>query len=262
MAADSTDEIGSPRWRTTNALIELAEINIDGQRVDAAIKGETDLFLDLRFGLGGIEINGQEIDVGFRVAELYLELDGVEITPGSRFGDHRVDPVVSQNLKETSKASISKNTNTKGGMSTDLKSLSMNSSHDRATSIVREDVVAQESSKREYRISARPNNLWLLEGPDGGALVDTYFAGDLLCKIRPIDKSNRHGAKIVLIARKRHIMHSCPEKKAGLLSKLYSGNTNLDRVFGVLLAKSIGNSEKYGKYQDYIEISSINNHEL
>lgn len=251
----------SPQWSTSNTLIELAEINIDTKRVDAAISGETDLILDLRFGLGSIEIAGQEIYIGFKCAELYLDLDGVEITPGSRFGDHRVEAVATQTFKESSKTSVSKIAATKGGIAVEPTKLSANLSRDESSSLAREDALAHDTVKNEYRISARPNGLWLLEGPNGGPLVNTYFAGDLLCKIRPKDNSNRRGTKIVLLARKSHIHFSPPEKKIGVISKLCGNNINLDRVFGVLLAKSIG-GDRVDIKKGYIEVSSISNNDI
>lgn len=261
-SSGSLREAGSaPQWSTSNNLIELAEMNIDAKRVDAAISGETDLILDLRFGLGSIEINGQEIDIGFKCAELYLDLDGIEITPGSRFGDHRVDAVAIHTFTESSKTSVSKTATTKGGVTIEPTNLSANVSRDQSASLEREDAFAHDSVKNEYRISARPNGLWLLEGPNGGPLTNTYFVGDILCKLRPKDKSNRRGAKIVLLARKKNIHFSPPDKKVGIFSKLSGGNINLDRVFGVLLAKSIG-VEKADAKQGYIEVSSIRNNDL
>lgn len=248
-----------PQWTVSNKLVELAEINIDTKLVEASLSGETDIFLDLRFGVGTIEIGGQEIEIGFKCAELYLDLDGVEITPGSRFGDQRVDAVATVSLKESLKASTSSATLTKGGFDLDPTKLLASASHEGSKSVARESNVEKEHLRKEYRISARPNRLWLLEGPNGGPLVNTYFAGDLLCKIRPLVNSNRRVAKIVLLARKKDV-HFSLQKKIGIVSKLCGGNINLDRVFSVLLAKSIGNDRKIN--QGYIEVSSISNDEL
>ncbi|MCA0029589.1 hypothetical protein [Mesorhizobium sp. B263B2A] len=251
----------NPEWIVSNKLIDLAELNIDRKVVEASISEETDIILDLRFGLGTIDINGQEIDIGFKCAELYLILDGVEITPGSRFGDHQVEAVITDTLKESTKLSASKATATKAGFTLDPTALLASASHEESGASNMEHAVARDLTRTEYRISARPNGLWFLEGPKGGPLVNTYLSGSLLCKVRPLEKSNRRGAKIVLLSRKNHIYFSPPDSGSGILSKLSRGNTNLDRVFSALLAKSVGN-ESYEKKSGYIEISVIGNHEL
>ncbi|MBZ9673999.1 hypothetical protein [Mesorhizobium sp. ES1-3] len=220
-------QVPTPQWTVSNKLIELAEINIDAKLVEASISGETEIFLDLRFGLGSIGIGGQEIEIGFKCAELYLDLDGVEITPGSRFGDQRVDAVAMHSLKESVKASSSNAASTKGGFDLDPTKFLASASHEESRSVAQESNFEKDHIKKEYRISARPNRLWLLEGPSGGPLVNTYFAGDLLCKIRPLANSNRRAAKIVLLARKKDV-HFSLQKKIGIVKGEFSGARSLN----------------------------------
>lgn len=243
-----------PRWTISNNIPDVAELAIDNYIVDASISGPVDLQFDLRFATRPIDIEGKEIEIGFKCAELYLILDGAEIVPGSRYGDHKVDPtaVIIQNESVRSHSESTRSGNLQ--IAGDGPSVELGAGRVKGT----ESTVSKETQTLEYRISAKPNGLWMLEGPGGEALAQTYFNGDILCKIRPLAGANRAGVKIYLITKKKNIWHKVLDKKSAI-HNIFRGSVNIDKVFKAIVAKSLPSSEHIPE-QGIIEIAVADNY--
>jgi hypothetical protein len=217
---------------------------------------ETEFRIDLRFGQANISFGKYDIDIGFVRAELYLDLDGIEVCPGQRYADHVVEPMTKTAIQHTEKDRISSGSqrSTAGNVSS-LPSL--NAQYDFSSNVDREVQLSSERNFAQFRIKAGPNNVWVMKGEEGKPLDASYLTSDtVLCRLRPAKGANRNVISVYVISRKRDIWYLEPDGQ-NILTRTFHSNINKEKIFKILLAKSIGN--KAPDSSDKILISKLSN---
>jgi hypothetical protein len=224
-----------------NSLPDLLELLA---RTGKASPGKSiDLCVDLRGAIAELEgPDGISFQVGLRRAWLSVEVSGLNVVPGSRYGE----PTKPNDIAIKEEFSNQQATSTQGHLggtaqlSASSRDMAGKASLDAGIkrSAKNSSVISATSSEvvHHIRVKARGNLMWeITDSPRLSTLDATYLNDCVLCRLAPVKGANAKTAALSVYAKQKDIM-----LKADKEGRLFSfKSTNHEKMLKILIAKAI-----------------------
>jgi hypothetical protein len=218
--------------RDLNSVPELVEflMRLSGSGEALALKA------DLR--VGAAELTNEDIAFEVKVKRLLLDLElgGLNLKPGTRYGEPEKANVVltrtSTAVEQTGKRAF------KGGVSGKADSALVASASAEGSA----ELSHQRTETRKYdtkiehkqlRVKALGNDRWSVAEPDGTELADTYLNNVSLCDLEPVEKANQRVATVRVVADQRDFAFDINRRSLASLS------VTKKKMLGILIAKCL-----------------------
>jgi hypothetical protein len=224
-----------------NAIDELVELLLrvsgDSDKLD-----EYEIRVDLRIANADLDgTDGLAFNVALKKARLSLDLGGLDVAPGTRFGEPTksnevvikqktaTEKVVTNEAKAGLNASVSASTTNvqagvglKGGTkhSTKGKSVSSSTSSENATHL---------------RVKARGGNNWEVSEPNAAALDASYLSDNVLCRVVATRGANSRTVELCAYAKQKDLILTVTNGG----SKIPFLSTNHEKMLKILIGKAL-----------------------
>jgi hypothetical protein len=220
-----------------NPLEDLCELLFLGFHSDQD-ENEKDIKFELR--IGEITLSDDEtltFTVSAKRAFFDLDLEGMSVIPGTKFGDViRPNEVNVQRKQDTRKESTVTAGGTLGVSSTkgffadaEVGAKLLDSAADTVTRI--ESIV-------ETRVTPRGGNKWEILEPNGDVLNGLYLDIDkALCRLRPEARANRSSVTARVYVKRRDMIYTIDPSTSTLLRRCLPPNK--ERILGIVLNKAL-----------------------
>jgi hypothetical protein len=236
-----------------NSVPELVEFTMVVSKSNESLE-EGNVNVDLRVGPALVE-GPDDLTISVSVKRLILSLDlaGLKIAPGSRFGELLKPNTEIQERSVTSETTVEGEL--KGGLGVKLDATIV-PQVDFSTGGRRTAKTTSSTSSTERlthtRVRARGNQTWDVTEPpweETKYLDATYLNNDLLCKVHLQKGANTRIVQLTAFAKQKELIISTKSKSAfGFRS------TNHERLMKVLIGKAL--SASGGKYNGIVTFSS------
>jgi hypothetical protein len=223
-----------------NAVPDLVELIA---RLDISGSAEQCSALKVDLRVGSVEIDEECINFKVSANRLILDInvEGCEISPGTRFGE----PVKANNIviKKTSSTEASKNHNLRGNIEAKIGTRDFDPSIeiDGGGGAESKAMTRIEVSEEEVllRVRAKPNSRWEVQEPDCKTeLSGTYLNDTQLCQLKATMAANRVGFNAKIICNQRDLLFYI---SGGPISRAL----NKSRMMGIVVAKAISGDQQY-----------------
>ncbi|WGT48902.1 hypothetical protein [Thioclava nitratireducens] len=239
--------------KTENSIPEICELGIRLDQVET-VKGDLRCIAEFRLYNGDLPIGDHECQVSISKATISIELEGLEPSPGTRFGEPRKNnsvPVKSVTTRETSRSGA---VNFAGSAS--LKGAKGSASAKFDASSQEGKAVEADDSYEHLRVRALPQLRWEVSEHDGKALDGTYLEEDQLVALQRTDRANRTSFRASVTVKQRDLLIAQiadSERAVDFFSRL---NTSQRRLLDIFIAKSLSSALNYKTpYRGEIKLS-------
>lgn len=237
-----------------NSIPDLCEIEVTNSPCEGDA-GKVACKVELRLASEEINLGGEECRVGFKKVTISVDMDGMAIVSGSRFGDPVKENKVRNDKKTSQKFDES------GGVAADIGVeargkpkfsvlANMGRSHKKGSST---DFIEE---AYHWRVKARPNNRWEVKEYDDTLLDGTYLSGESLYEAIPNLGANRKWASLDVRVKQRDLVIKEARRNEigeGFFGKL---DTNKRRLLDIFIAKSLSSATSGQKeYSGEIKVS-------
>ncbi|MEX6507722.1 hypothetical protein [Jiella sp. M17.18] len=241
----------------SNPVADLSDMQSSvGHREDDKV----DFKVELTFGSSEIPLDGRIFEVAVRKAVLRLQYEGVDIDPGSRYGQRKLENEISTSVTTTDKSTgqISASAAAKAkasGSATTMPAADLSAEAGASASYSRERSQSRVTDHvtKTHRVTALGGDRWQLQEPADKAVLDgTYIHSDPLCTFTAISGANRHGISAIVSVRQRDLnIVPNPDRMA-----LIGRTKTRDKLIAILLAKAIHRHlEAEETYQGLVDVS-------
>lgn len=187
------------------------------------------------FGTIGIEISE---------AILSLQFSGLEVVPGTKFGNPVVGSKTQQEVHLERTVTISSDrvrTRSGGvGLGASTGGLEGKVELSRGASDQTGQAISERTNRTDvvehHHVKAIGNDNWKISGGPNGPLDGVYINHQSLCEVSPIANANRVGVETEFIVRQRHLKAEMTGDQWWLTSIV---STNQKKIAKVLIAKSL-----------------------
>jgi hypothetical protein len=197
-------------------------------------QNEGSLSLDLTIGQGSIQVSGDLMEYGIKAAILHIKLEGLEIIPGSKFGEKLLEQASVRNIEREQVVHNSNGGKVAASLASTDPSVSV--AYEAGSSVT----ITEKSDVTELtqNVVALPNR-WMFSAPNNSTLVGTVLSERTpLCKIQTVEGANRKSLSLSLVVKKKDIEFDLKAfNSTNALRNMFS--TNKDRAIRALIAKNI-----------------------
>jgi hypothetical protein len=242
--------------RAKNTLIEFCELQAS---IGSSDTPDAPMELTASLRIEPAELENEKgtflATIGAIRAFLKLEFDGLEISPGPRFGDLvRGDVTTKTSLTTTATGSTKLNVSgdltvaASGDLPKAGAALGAGISKDVTTTLQQETTIEQKRSP----VRAMAGGRWEVYEDGKKPLQGAYLQNQVLCGLEAINGANRKALSVVVEVKQRDLTFKRSLK--GCLSKLSLTDAKLANI---LIAKSIAEHGAPGKYNGTIKLSQV-----
>lgn len=233
---------------TQNSIPDLCELEV---RLVGDLETDDDVYcvIDLRVHKGEIPLGDEECEVCFQKITVSVDLGGLSIVPGSRFGEpkknnavalKRISTEIDKRKKIAGLSFLAKATTSSVEGNAEFRS-GLSSSNER------ESKLESTECEEHYRVRARPNQRWEVIEPDGSALDGTYLEDELLFQMSRVAGSNMETISIDVKVKQRDLQINQMVFTQSAV-KFFSGLSKTQRrLIDIFIAKSLSSKLYDGK---------------
>lgn len=211
----------------------------------------SNLECELRVGEASVSTDKMYAQVKARRLSLNLELEGLEVVAGSRFGDPIKDNMVV--VKATSTVEHISSNKKAADCDAKLGVKERNVSIGAAGHVASENKVTSRADLKEeiyhFRVKAKPNDVWQVAEYNNESLSGTYLAQENLCKLEPVHGANRRRIALSVEVRQKDLEFDVDRR----------GVVNIpqtkEKLIQIFLAKHCLN--RSGEYNGIIRLSDV-----
>ena len=247
------------RSQNTNPVRQLVELKTSVRESNAENGSRHDLEVGLGVFQDEVDIDKVTIAVGIKKAILSVDLEGMEIVDGSKFGLDIAPARTStktcaestvQTAVETAVAAEAIAAGEIGALSATGK-LSVNASGKQTQSASASLKTTRESAAEHVTVKAVGNDMWRVTELDEAVLDRTYLSEQPLCAVRPVRaKPNRQHIEVTVFAKEKEMDVSITRD-----DRLIPRSKAKDRIVGILVAKALHELNGSKDYEGVVTFS-------
>lgn len=239
---------------TTNSLPDLCELAIQFEECGAE-ENVLQCIVELRISNGEIPLGDEECEVNFGRLILSVDVEGIAIEPGSRYGEPLKKNAVA--VTKTSNTKKSHNQSRRAQLTgSSAKIPEITADFDAGCSTRVEAEVSTIDEDHHLRVKARPNGRWEVTEPDRDILDGTYMQGDTLFLAKATGKANRRAACVQLKVKQRDLKINKIMRNESAVSFFRRISEDQKRLIDIFIAKSLSNATYSNrKYMGEITLS-------
>lgn len=233
---------------TINSLPDICELEVRLNKVSSD-QEEIECVVDLRIHNSEIALGDEECQVCFKKLTISVDLEGLDIVPGSRFGEPRKSNEVSFTKHSTQEKSKEKKLGY--GLSTAFGRgrVDASASANAGSQSLAKHTTSNESREVQVhrRVKARPNKRWEVAELDNEPLDDTYLENTVLFRANKAIGSNRERIAAEVKVKQRDLLVNqirITQSAETFFSRL---SINQRRLLDIFIAKSISSALYDGK---------------
>ncbi len=217
-----------------NSVPQLVELRTRIQRSNEPDKNPT-LNVDLRAGSAEIELHGAVVDVCILEMLLYVDLVGLDVAIGPRFGEREIhnEIVVTEKVSSTKKASGSVSGSAALSIDPSRISASATAGVGGKAETEAEITSASETSSSFFSVEALAGKMWKVSERTKMPLKGPYMNGQALCSLEAKHGANQMTATTRACVKQRDLQFS-PLSRISWLA-----NKNKEKLIGVLISKCL-----------------------
>tara|TARA_R100000773_G_scaffold29177_1_gene25060 strand:- start:3789 stop:4583 length:795 start_codon:yes stop_codon:yes gene_type:complete len=239
-----------------NSFPDICEFSVSFEP-DAEDSNKLSCVVDLRVSCSEVPLGDQECTISFQRLIISVDIEGIDIIPGTRFGEPLKNNSVVKKKTISQAKTKTKNRGWSFGGSTKARPEGAASAENRSSNETSRDTHISEDEKH-HRVTAKPNlRLEVIEADDD-PLDGTYMEREKLFEAKTKQGGNRTAATLCLKVKQRDLSIGQIIRNESALSFFSVLTENQRRLIDIFIAKSLSNSV-YGsrKYVGEIILSEF-----
>ncbi len=243
---------------STNSIPDICELEIRVIR-DYLEENDYTCIADLRLCSSEIPLGGQECEIGFRRLTISVDVEGLKVIPGSRFGEPKKANYVPSSTELAERSCSKVESEYGGGASTTGKNINFNAraKRNKKDNQSTEKTKLTNSDEGFFLVRAQPNLRWMVSEPSDNLLDGTYLEEEILFQLKPTDTSNRKNISIDVRVKQRDLVINQIIQTQSAINFFSSFNTNQRRLIDIFIAKSLSAKLYNGNYIGEILLSKF-----